>query len=263
MKKFGEKVMSEQKKILKTNENTFGYMRLDFEKGQFDALIENKGYPVVWERAIPCPCSKRSESASKTTCQNCIGTGWVFINPVQIKGLITSINKDTKYREWSVELLGTFAVTVTSKYKLSFMDRLTVLGSRATHSENLIVKQNGNKWFVRTTYEIKEIVDIFKFESVYKALKLLEFGVDYNFEGNQIAFLKNIEYGDSVTVTYLHELQYHILDLNHDVRNTVALNKYSQEEVVELPIAAIARRTHIVINSYEFNGDEIFNNSYK
>ena len=75
--------------------------------------------------------------------------------------------------------------------------------------------------------------------------------------------MKNIEYGDSVTVTYLHELQYHILDLNHDVRNTVALNKYSQEEVVELPIAAIARRTHIVINSYEFNGDEIFNNSYK
>lgn len=252
----------EPKKIIKTNEDTVGYMRLDFEKGQFDALIEFKGYPIIWERAIPCPCSKMGQTANKTSCKNCAGTGWVFINPTEIKGLITSINKDTKYKEWSVELLGTFAVTVNSKHRLNFMDRLTVVGSRAIHSENIIVRQTESKKFIRTIYPIISIVDIFKFESVYNKLKLLKYQEDYTYSGNQVVF-NTLEYGDSVTVTYLHELQYHILDLNHDVRNTVILDNYSQEQVKELPISAVARKTHIVINSYEFIGDEIFNNSYK
>ncbi len=252
----------EEKRISKTSENTIGYMRLDFEKGQFDALVEMKGYPVIWERAIPCPCAKMGQSASKTSCKNCAGTGWVFINPTEIKGLITSINKSTKYKEWSVELLGTFAVTVTSVNRLNFMDRLTIKGSRAVHSENLLVKQTASKKFIRTIYSILEVVDIFKFDNVYNKLKLLKYQEDYTYSGNQIVFT-TLEYGDSVTVTYLHELQYHILDLNHDVRNTVVLDNYSQEQVKELPISAVARRTHIVINTYEFQGDEIFNNSYK
>ena len=254
--------MPELKKITKSSESTIGYLRLDFDKGQFDALIENKGYPIVWERAIPCPCSCQGESANKTSCKNCAGTSWVFINPLEIKGLITSINKDTKYKEWSVELLGTFAVTVNSKHRLNFMDRVTVLGSRTIHSETIRVKRSSEKTFIRTIYPIIEIVDVFKFEDVYKKLKLLQFEVDYTFSGNQIQFLGNIKFDDTITVTYLHQLQYHILDLNHDVRNTVVLNNYSQEQTKELPISAIARRTHIVINSYEFNGDEIFNNSY-
>ena len=254
--------MPEEKKIVKTSEKTVGYMRLDFDKGQFDALIEMKGNPLIWERAIPCPCARRSKSANKTTCQNCAGTGWVFINPTEIKGLVTSINKDTKYKEWSVELLGTFAITVNSKYRLNFMDRITVVGSSTVHSENLIVSQTGTKKFVRTVYPISEIMDVFKFESVYNKLKLLKYQEDYTFSGNQIVFLKNVECDDSITVTYLHELQYHILDMTHDVRNTVVLNNYSQENVTELPISAIARKSHIVINSYEFQGDEIYNNSY-
>jgi len=255
--------MSETKKITKSSENTTGFLRLDFNKDQFDALIETKGYPLVWERAIPCPCSKQGESANKSSCKNCIGTGWVFLNPMEIKGLVTSINKDTKYKEWSIELLGTFAITVNSKNRLNFMDRITVLGSRTTHSEVLKVKRSETKYFVRTIYPIIEVVDIFKFESVYNKLKLLKFEEDYIFNGDQVVFLKNIKHDDSITVSYLHQLQYHILDLNHDVRNTVVLDNYSREQNKELPISAIARRSHVVVNSYEFAGDEIFNNSYK
>ncbi|MFA5704660.1 MAG: hypothetical protein WC982_14245 [Advenella sp.] len=252
----------EPKKITKIPENTTGYLRLDFDKGQFDALIENKGYPVVWERAIPCPCTKGDKNPPQSSCKNCEGTGWVFINPYEIKGIITSINKDTKYREWSVERIGTFAITVNSKHKLNFMDRITVLGSKSVHSERALVKKIQDKYFIRTIYPIVDILDIFKLESVYKKLKLLEFGVDYIFSGNQVIF-NTLESGDSISISYLHELQYHILDLNHDVRNTVVIDNYSREQNVELPISAIARRTHTVINSYEFIGDEIFNNSYK
>jgi len=255
--------MPELKKIIKSSESTTGYLRLDFNKDQFDALIENKGYPVVWERAIPCPCSRQGESANKSSCKNCAGTGWVFLNPTEIKGLVTSINKDTKYKEWSIELLGTFAITVNSKYRLNFMDRITVLGSRTIHSETLRVKKTQSKYFVRTIYPIIEIVDIFKFINVHNKLQLLKFGEDYSFNGNQIVFLKNIEYDNSITVSYLHELQYHILDLNHDVRNTTILDNYSREQNKELPISAVARRSHVVVNTYEFAGDEIFNNSYK
>lgn len=254
--------MSEPKKITKTSENTTGFLRLDFDKDQFDNLIETKGYPVIWERAVPCPCANPGLSP-QSNCKNCAGAGWVFINPTEIKGIITSINKDTKYKEWSEERVGTFAITVNSKHRLNFMDRLTVIGSRTSHSETLKVKKVQSKQFIRTIYPAVEVIDIFKFQNVFEKLKLLNFQEDYVLEGTQVIFLKGVDYNDNVTVTYLHELQYHVLDLNHDVRNTVTLDNSSREQIKELPISAVARKTHRVINSYEFAGDEIFNNSYK
>lgn len=250
----------EPKVIKKTSSSYIGVPRLDFISPDFDAFVDNKGYDVVWERAIPCPCSKRVQHQS--TCQNCAGTGWVFINPVQIKAVITSINKTTKYKEWSTELLGTMAVTMKSVYHLNFMDRLTVLNSDSLQSEILLIKKISTTLFVRTIYSITSIVDIFKYESVSSTLKLLKKTEDYIFEGNRITFLKSVVEGDSVSITYSHQLQYHVLDLPHDVRNTITLDNKGREQDLNLPISAIARKTDKVISSYEFIGDTLFNNSY-
>lgn len=95
-----------------------------FRKNDFDSLIWLKGYSVIIEQAIACPCRGKSGSALPT-CQNCLGLGWVFVNPVETKALITSINVNTKFKEWSPELTGTVQITVRDEDRLSFFDKVT------------------------------------------------------------------------------------------------------------------------------------------
>ena len=44
-----------EKKIVETKASYPGVPRVDFLYPDFDALVDNKGYEVIWERAIPCP----------------------------------------------------------------------------------------------------------------------------------------------------------------------------------------------------------------
>jgi hypothetical protein len=95
-----------------------------FENNLFESVIWNKGYDILVEQAVACPCRGRSGSA-KPTCLNCLGLGHMFINPIQTKAIISSINKDTKYKNWSMEMTGTIAVTVRGDDHFSFFDKIT------------------------------------------------------------------------------------------------------------------------------------------
>lgn len=248
-----------EKSIVQTRVNYVGVFRVDFVSPDFDALVDNKGYDVIWERAIPCPCASRN--AAHSTCKNCQGTGWVFINPKQIKAVAQSINKDTKYKDWSVELLGTISLTVKSCFHLNYMDKITLLGATAPQSENLLVKDFSGQKYVNTIYGIKSIIDIFKFVDESQPLQLLTKGKDYSFEGNKILF-NGLQTGESISVSYVHNVQYNVLDLPHDIRQTIVLDSKSREQTLLLPISAVARRTHNVLDAPNFNGDNLFDNSY-
>lgn len=248
------------KKVIQTKSNYIGVPRVDFISPDFDALIDNKGYDVIWERAIPCPCASRQ--AAHSSCKNCQGTGWVFINPTQIKAVAQSINKDTKYKEWSMELLGTITLTVKSMFHLNFMDKITLIGAESPQSENLLVSKYGSSYYARTIYKINSIFELFKFVSESSPLQLLQEGKDYHFEDNKIIFDTDIKEGDSVSVTYMHNVQYNVLDLPHDIRQTIVLDNTSREKPLYLPISAVARRTHNVLDYLNFQGDNLFDNSY-
>lgn len=240
--------------------NSPGIVRVDFWNPDFDALVDNKGYDVIWEKAVPCPCSKRQQPES--ICRNCQGTGWVFINPLQIKAVGQSINKTTKYKEWSQELLGTAAFTVRSEYHLNFMDKLTIINSSSPQSENLLVFELGGELLARTIYDIQTVREIYKYSGAISKLSLLsedQFGI----QGNFIKFVQNsLVPGDSITVTYMHQVVYYVLDLNHDIRNTITLDTLSREQPLSLPIAAIVRRAHNVLDSPNYTGDNLLDNSY-
>ena len=252
-----------EKKIIKTPTyvNAPGIVRLDFLSPDFSALIDNKGYDAIWERALPCPCAKR-EGAYMSNCVNCQGTGWVFINPMQIKVVAQSLNKDTKYKEWSQERLGTASFTVRPEYHLSFMDKITLLDTVSRDSENRVVYYVDDSFLINTIYPIDEIIEIFKFESPLLPLLKLD-PEDYTFNGRFVQFKEGVvKTGDSVTVSYDHKVQYHILDLNHDIRNTIILDHYSREEQLALPISAVGRRVDIVIDSMDYRGTNLVDNSY-
>lgn len=242
--------------------NAPGIIRLDFLHPDFSALIDNKGYDAIWERAIPCPCAKR-QGAPMSNCQNCQGTGWVFINPMQIKVVSQSLNKETKYKEWSQERLGTASFTVRPEYHLNFMDKITLLNTSSRESENRLVYIIDGQKMINTIYPILEVVEIFKFSGINSKLQLLDKS-SYSVQDRFVVFngTADIKEKDSLTITYDHNVQYHILDLNHDIRNTIVLDNYSREEQLLLPISAIGRRVHNVIDAQNYAGNNLLDNSY-
>ena len=90
-----------------------------FRKGDFEALIQMKGYDLELSKACKCPCMT-AENHALPSCTNCNGYGWFFINPIMTRGLLSSINLNTKFKEWSEELLGTAALTLREGQRISF-----------------------------------------------------------------------------------------------------------------------------------------------
>jgi hypothetical protein len=161
--------------------------RVDFRGGDFDAVTWQKGLDVIVESAIECPCkSKNNDQLS--TCGNCRGTGWVFINNTQDRAILTSINTETKYKEWSVEKAGTVSVTLQRRSYLSFMDRVTIKDSQVIQSEVIEPKVFNSNYFSYTIYDIDDVVEVFQFVDSNEKLALLEEGVDYTVERNKVLF---------------------------------------------------------------------------
>jgi hypothetical protein len=67
----------------------------------------------------------------------------------------------------------------------------------------------------------------------------------------------------AISIRYWHELQYYVLDTPHTIRNSYKKNSQGRDELQLLPIHGIARLSHYVVDSLNFTGDNIFDNSYQ
>jgi DNA helicase HerA-like ATPase len=253
--------------------NLVGQPSVKFDLDTFEAALWNKGYDIILEKAVRCPCQDR-DAAAKLTCHNCLGTGWVFLNALQTKAIITGINKTTAYKNWSQELLGTVAVTTRAVEKLGFMDRITLINDTNTYntsiySEILRVRDVAGTPFVFLSYKPYELEKMKVYAFQGDELPLIKLPVSgYSISSNN-PYVLEFSYDFStigsfngiISVTYEHEIQYHILDLPHDVRNSTTVNACGQERQIEYPINAIARKAHNVFEKADRDGTGLINNS--
>ena len=83
----------------------------------------------------------------------------IFVDPVKTRALITGVNVDTKYKEWTIDRAGTISVTIQDEGpKLSFYDRITFTEKFGFYSENYLVNE---KSFVWLTFEPIEILGVY------------------------------------------------------------------------------------------------------
>lgn len=238
-----------------------------FRVNDFDSIIFQKGYDVILEQALLCPCAGRSGSA-KPSCLNCLGYGWIFINPLSTKAIISSINFSTKYKDWSAELIGTISVTVRDEQRLSFMDKITFKTRSSILSEIRPVIISGENRFIFTSYKVKKINALLIYSS--DSVKLINVPKDkFNLlQGNDFiikidsSFVLPVNFNGVVSVEYEHEISYNVIDLPHDFRSTFTLNNNGQQVESYLPIQAIARRSHIVLGEpTNYSGNNLINNN--
>lgn len=252
-----------------------GVPKVSLDKNNFDELVYQNGIRVLVEDAIACPC-KEQGSAHLSSCHNCLGTGWVFVNPYETRALVTSMNKNTKYKYWSPELEGTVSITMMSPFnnRLSKMDKITVLGSTSQMSE--VVRRRRKPVedlfddFVFLSYKPREILSVFMFNGDNNSLiKLLP--SQYSINGNNPFVLdlsRNItyptNYNNSISVYYSHEVAYNVVDLPHDMRMSVRKNDMGQLEDTTLPIQGVARLSHLALGTAPVrDGTGLIDNSYE
>ena len=231
----------------------------EFRKDDFDVAVHLKGYRVIHESAVQCPC-KTQGSAHLPSCKNCGGIGWVFINATEREMLITSIERKFKNAEWSRETIGTVQVTARLDSDLGYMDRLTIPTTESIFSQVLYPKMFDTVLVAFATYDILSVIEMFKFNSATTKLQKLEVS-DYQIVGNRITFDSTL-YSSNMTVTvrYKCPLQYHIIDLTHEQRRSNVMTDVRSQ--IKLPLSAIARRAHYVLDPKNFDGDMLFDNSY-
>jgi hypothetical protein len=240
-----------------------GQPSVNFSKDSFEALIWQKGYRVYHDKATKCPCKVKAHD-NLSSCKNCGGSGWIFFNRVETKMILASMNLDTQYKDWAEETLGTVSLTARDSDKIGYMDRITVLDAETLFSEVVYPKTFKNERFARLTYDIKFIETVFLFSGAQNALTKLEPTTDFTFKNNYIVL--DPKYNDydetSITVRYIHAPQYHVVDMPRDTMSSPIKDTEGIPQEKLMPISAVGRRAHYVLDEQSYNGDYLFDNSY-
>lgn len=242
-------------------------------KGAFDQEVWSKGRDVYLDKAIRCPCTVKSNNHAQSSCKNCGGAQWLFINRVKTKMVIQSQTLKTNFAEWSEEKRGNISITALSEDRIGFMDRITLFSSKEIHTETVHFFLHNGKLVGRLDYPPVEVDEIFLFVDTETLLTRLSYPADYTIDGDIITLndsylplsngLDQVGSTDGVTPTisirYKHFPTFHIIDITRSAIKTKNLATNQQEN---LPVHAIGRRAHYILDNQNIDGDFLLNNSY-
>ncbi|MBJ7437024.1 MAG: hypothetical protein JHC54_15370 [Acinetobacter sp.] len=248
---------------------------VSFNRNDFNSLIWHKGYDVFIERAVKCPCKSKGGDSHLSSCLNCGGTGWFFINKKRTKMVLSSMSVKTQYRDYGEQSIGKVTVTAMSSDDIAHMDRITVIDGTSIFSQVVYPKtltQDSSKIVVSCVYEIIEIIDCFVFRAANQSLLRI---TDVQISSNKILLNPSLltTYGDDLTVSirYKHRPTYHLVDISREIMNSQSIDVVNnqKEQSAKFPLHAVADRAHYIFPSmsyYSSNGAKIgdlFDNSYE
>jgi len=145
------------------------------------------------------------------------------------------------------------------------MDRVTIRNAVIGTQQNVICTQIEQSLRARTIYPIKEVEEIFLFESTDKPLIKLEVDVDYTIENNNWIKLDdkyvNTEH-PTISIRYNHNPQYHILELTRATMTSIE-KRDGVDVDSAMPLSAMVRLCHYVIDEQNFTNNFLLDNSYQ
>lgn len=248
----------------------YGQPQVSFRPADFNAALYSHGYDIICEQAVRCPCQGNSGSPLPD-CQNCHGFGYFFIDQYRTKALITGLNRSTQYVQWNPELIGTAAITVQDQDKehLSYFSRVTVEDEYAVFTEMVVAREMADgEVGVFLSYAPIEIMGVYLYKQSDRPLVKVGTTV-YAISENNPYYLRfnygNVAVGAGVSVVYKHRVEYHIIDLPHEIRASLGTNKNTgRYEILKMPIQGIGRRTHLIdMQRPNFDGSGmVYNDNY-
>ncbi len=254
------------KDLVDVADSVEGINYADFVPKEFSNLIKSQGYNVVYEEALSCPC-KSDDSGFLNTCRNCGGSGYVFVNPQPVKMILTGVSSSHAYDETARIGIGQMYATPVMPLRLCPMDRITTMDGKSEHKEVVFPSKDvttGN-FFALLHYPVATGLYVGLFDGADRCLRRLHEGVDYIFENKTLHFTSRHSALErpSVTVRYAHWPQYHVWDILNDIRSvkTQGLNGARQNNF--MPVRAVVKRTHLILDKENFYGNKVVDNSWK
>lgn len=235
----------------------------------FEELIYSQGYDALIDRAMRCPCVDKATGQAMTTCKNCLGRGWFFIDRRETRVVAQSMKNIKQYESWGEINRGTASITTRGSDKLGFMDRIILTELEAYFSE--ILRPIMNKELVAyPVYEPLEITNIYLFSSDKEPLFPIPES-SYSVSGNKIVFdpklFEKVKIDTmnkiplSISIRYSHYPVFHVIEANRELMRVREGNcSFSEKKLSEMPINVLARKAHYIFNAQNFEA-EMFENS--
>lgn len=240
---------------------------------RFETLIQTQGYDAYIDRAMRCPCVDRATGQALSTCRNCLGRGWFFVDRTETRVIAQSMDNKKQYLEWSEINRGTAKITTKGVDKVGFMDRVILLQLEEFYSEILHPVLYDGELLTYPVYEPLSVTNMFLYIGDYTKLMPLTESM-YTIDRNKIVFDKSIiNYVPvedvnqvmppiSISVRYSHYPTYNIIDVNRELMRVRAgkFCEYNDTELTDMPILSIGRKSQFIYNPQKF-GEEAFENT--
>lgn len=215
---------------------------VDFSRQKFDALLEAKGWDVVWERAAVCPNRPKDGVAPRAhdvNCSFCDGYGYVYFDACPTKMLIQGVTYDEQFT--SKGWWGASRVTVTARpgSHLSWWDRISLQAGIARFTQLLRRQPVGNDYPKYKPICIEYVAWKDRSGSLQR---LDEKSVFINADGT-LAWPGTVKPDGNVdySISYTYRPRFVVQDLLHWLRDSTVVGKQ-----VDFPVTAVAKADFLV-----------------
>lgn len=251
-------------------------LRVGWDVNNFETLIQTQGYDAFIDRALRCPCVDKATGQALSTCKNCLGRGWFFIDRTETRLIAQHMDSKKRYENWSEVNRGTASITTKGIDKLGFMDRVILMQLEEFYSEIIRPIFYQGEIIAYPIYEPLEITNMFLFSSDDE--KLVPIMPDeYTVDKNKIVFSLGIqdkiaisdmnikaksEIPISISIRYSHYPVYHVIDINRELMKVRESKfcSFDDEKLRQMPINVLARKAHYIFDAQKF-GEESFENA--
>lgn len=226
--------------------------RADFRSVEFIRTILQHGKRVRWRKAMICPCLTDSTGQADLSCTDCDGSGFVYVDPLDIQALMLAFEKGTRlYEKFGLWASGEVAVTTQAAYRLGYRDSLEMYDDVMNFNE--LIKKGDRATGKRRLLPVGVEAARYRIVSVIKAvirsgdgLAVLENG--YHFRVNDAGLFewlpagaKFVKDGEYVSLHYDFHPVWIVTSHPHALRSDIIRQEFNAETLAPLPLQVSAQ----------------------
>lgn len=250
--------------------------KVNFNVNPFNDSIINKGYNVIHEKAVRCPCLNRQNGDADPSCQNCGGSTWIYVEYKKTKALVQGIGKSHKQDQWTESDPGTARITMMGEDAPTYNDTITVIDLETNFSQIVYPSQVGAAITAFTIYPIVELQMAYIYAGPASKLRWLTIwqdgmnpdvwdikAVDNTVILNPLT-MPNIEEEYNVSLRYKHHPVYYINELEREVFVTEVQGVCVEPGITQkrlMPVRCRAVRAHYLPNANNLSGPRLYDNT--
>jgi hypothetical protein len=234
------------------SETAVDQTRADFRVVEFNRTILQHGKRVRWRKAMICPCLNDSTGQADLSCTDCDGSGFVYVDPLDIQALMFAFEKGTRlYEKFGLWASGEVAITAQAAYRLGYRDSLELYDDVMNFNE--LIKKGDRSTGKRRDLPPNTETARYRIVTVAKAvvrsgegLGVLEQGYHFRVTDNGLiewmpAGNKFVKDGDYVSLHYDFHPVWIVTSHPHAMRSDVVRADFNVETTAALPLQVSAQ----------------------